>query len=442
MATSAQIRQQLVAALRSDLIGPGWDDGPRRHEQLSQPPSVWYTTGFLVPHVFQQEAERQTPDQQLNFADLAGEDDSNDAANRLEKKERDEDANDSLDQANQRRTWFPSSLGMSFILERGSTLEATVSWGEYSPPADGDDPRLWLRTPQRVPKILTIAGPGSSDDIPLEPNPEGLCLRWIARPAPRKLGYPSDQLSVSLFLLNKREPPKSNQIRFRDPLTAFQAELSLHCPQGFPPRRDPLQNAANQDKDEALAALQYRRDFCFASGHNVAVIAAGIEPERPDRAFTLTTTWLPTAEVMRVLPEPPATASTVPMGMEALADLARSEQILGVLQPMVTAYRGWITQQPKHPISETDQNDTAKQLRAEADECAKRIEAGIQLLADPLVREAFRTMNAVMARAQRQRAAFLAKVPPEQIGKASGTRTPSWRFFQLAFVLMNLPGLA
>ena len=40
MATSAEIRQQLVAALRSDLIGPGWDDRDRRHEPLSQPPSV------------------------------------------------------------------------------------------------------------------------------------------------------------------------------------------------------------------------------------------------------------------------------------------------------------------------------------------------------------------------------------------------------------------
>ena len=59
MATSAEIRQQLVAALRSDLIGPGWDDLARSHERLSQPPSVWYTTGFLVPHVFQQEAERR-----------------------------------------------------------------------------------------------------------------------------------------------------------------------------------------------------------------------------------------------------------------------------------------------------------------------------------------------------------------------------------------------
>ena len=49
MATSAEIRQQLVNALRMDLIGPSWDDTARRHEQLSHPPSVWYTTRFLVP---------------------------------------------------------------------------------------------------------------------------------------------------------------------------------------------------------------------------------------------------------------------------------------------------------------------------------------------------------------------------------------------------------
>lgn len=442
MATSAEIRQQLVAGLRSDLIGPSWTDVARRHEQLKQPPSVWYTTGFLVPHVFQQEAERQTADHQLTFAELGGEDDSNDAANRLERKENDDDANDSLDQANKRRTWFPSSLGMSFILERGASLQATVSWGDYIPPSESDTDKLWVRSPQQVPKPITIEGPGSSDDIPLEANPEGLCLRWIARPAPRKLGYPSDQLSVSLFLLNKREPPKANQIRYRDPLTAFQAELSLHCPQGFPPRRDALQKVTNQDNDEALAALQYRRDFCFASGHNVAVITGGIEPDRPDRAHTLTTTWLPTAEVRRVLPEPPSEAATVPMTMEALADLAQSEQIIAKLQPMVKAYRHWIARQPTHPIEDPALNETAKNLCSQAQDCADRIEAGIQLLSDPLVREAFRTMNGVMARAQRQRSAFSSQVPPEQMGKASGTRAPGWRFFQLAFVLMNLPGLA
>ena len=268
---------------------------------------------------------------------------------------------------------------MSFILERGSTLEATVTWGDYDPPTDADDLKLWLRSPQKAGQSFTIEGPGTSNDIPLEANPEGLCLRWIARKAPKKLGYPSEQLSVSLFLLNKRKPPEINQIRHRDPHTAFQVELSVHCSEGFPPRRDALQNASNQDNDEALAALQYRRDFCFASGHNVAVNAQGGAGERPDRVFTLTSTWLPTAEVMRVLPEPPVEARNVPMGMEALADLAKSEQVIDKLLPMVKAYRGWITQQPKHPVSDKHQNDTAKQLRAQAEDCAKRIENGIQL---------------------------------------------------------------
>ncbi|MFN7871933.1 MAG: hypothetical protein ACK5QQ_07015, partial [Cyanobacteriota bacterium] len=60
MTTSAEILQHLVDALGLDLIGPSWDDVARRHEHLPQPPSVWYTTGFLVPHVFEQEAGRTT----------------------------------------------------------------------------------------------------------------------------------------------------------------------------------------------------------------------------------------------------------------------------------------------------------------------------------------------------------------------------------------------
>ena len=157
MATSAEIRQQLVTALRSDLIGPGWDDRGRRHEQLSQPPSVWYTTGFLVPHVFQQEADRTGDEGQASYADLAGEDESNDAANRLEKKERDEDANDSLDQGNKRRSWFPSSLGMSFILERDPPSRPPSPGAITTHQLMVTTPTL-ARSPQKAEQSFTIAG--------------------------------------------------------------------------------------------------------------------------------------------------------------------------------------------------------------------------------------------------------------------------------------------
>ena len=36
MATSAEIRQQFVAALRSDLIGPGWDDMASRQSRVQR----------------------------------------------------------------------------------------------------------------------------------------------------------------------------------------------------------------------------------------------------------------------------------------------------------------------------------------------------------------------------------------------------------------------
>ena len=63
---------------------------------------------------------------------------------------------------------------------------------------------------------------------------------------------------------------------------------------------------------------------------------------------------------------------------------------------MVKAYRSWISQQPRHAVSDPEQIATASHLGELANECANRIEAGIRALADPQVREAFRTMNVVM----------------------------------------------
>jgi hypothetical protein len=442
MATSAQIRQQLVNALALDLIGPSSEDVARSRERLPQPPSIWYTTGFLVPNTFQEEAGRQQEGDIPSYADQAGEDPSNDATIRQEEREGDDDATGSQEESSSKRNWFPSSAGLSLIVEQGSQIEVTVTWGDYEAPEKGSDDKCWSRTPKQVPRNLTIDNLGPSPDIPLEPNPEGLCLRWIARRTPKQLGYPADQLSVSVFLLNKRAQSGGKQIRYRDPVSAFQVQLRLHCPQGFPPRRDALQQA-NKDGDERLAALQYRRDLCFATGHNVAVLADPgdvISVGTETRCTTLTTTWLPTASVSRVLPEKPA-GSQVPIGMAVLADLAKSELVIDRLLPMVQAYRSWIARQPREAVSEPEQIATASHLGELANECANRIEAGIRALADGQVREAFRTMNLVMDQAQRQRTAFTTKVKPEQLGDLPNTKAPEWRFFQLAFVLMNLPGL-
>ena len=103
MATSAQIRQQLVDALQLDLIGPGWDDMARRHEKLPQPPSIWYTTGVLVPNTFQEEAGRPPEGNVPSYADQAGEDPSNDASIRQEQRESDDDATGSQEESSSKR---------------------------------------------------------------------------------------------------------------------------------------------------------------------------------------------------------------------------------------------------------------------------------------------------------------------------------------------------
>jgi hypothetical protein len=255
------------------------------------------------------------------------------------------------EESSSKRNWFPSSVGLSLIVEQGSQIEVTVTWGDYNPPEPGAEDKDWIRAPKREVRTLTIDQLGVSPDIPLEPNPEGLCLRWIARRAPRTLGYPADQFSVSVFLLNKRAQSGGKQIRYRDPVSAFQVQLQLHCPQGFPPRRDALQQAS-KDGDERLAALQYRRDLCFATGHNVAVLVdpADVISSGPEsRCTTLSTTWLPTASVPRVLPEPPP-GIQVQLGMKVLADLAQSERVIDRLLPIVKAYRSWIAQQ-RPPVS-------------------------------------------------------------------------------------------
>ncbi|MFM6130599.1 MAG: hypothetical protein ACKPBV_18055 [Sphaerospermopsis kisseleviana] len=143
-----------------------------------------------------------------------------------------------------------------------------------------------------------------------------------------------------------------------------------------------------------------------------------------------------------MLPEPKRPPSQLHLGMAVLADLASGAGVIERLLPIVSAYREWIAEQPRHPVTDPEQEATASHLARLAEECANRIEAGIRALSDPLVREAFRTMNLVMDQAQRQRLAFTLPVAPERFGDQPNTSAPAWRFFQLAFILMSLPGLA
>jgi hypothetical protein len=149
---------------------------------------------------------------------------------------------------------------------------------------------------------------------------------------------------------------------------------------------------------------------------------------------------LPQAEVERVAPnEDEHLKSRVVFGMEALAERAADggTTLVKTLADLPVLYGYWIEAERKK-IGElaARRRETAERLIADMETARKRILDGIDILSrNDLARHAFRYMNLAVAMASRRRNAGASGDPAAQ-------RSPEWRPFQLAFILLNLAGLA
>jgi hypothetical protein len=403
-------------ALRLDLVGPDRGLGTP-DEVLPQPPSRWYLTGFLVPI--------DAPD-----ADRA-EEDSTEGVDEVGDAKGLDDAT-APEPAAARRAYLPSSIGMSLLVPADAgELNVTARWGDYKlhKPGDGHGGAAeWKRTPRE--EALTLAIPARTGQPVEKPVPRsgGLKLALSVRPVTAtgaEGGLPQGTRSLSLFLVNRRTPAPDER---RDEAFAFQAQLEVTV-QGCLVSRPDLRSLESDDMDERVADLQYHDDRECAVGHNVAT-----EAELKDgRCSTVRTSWMPQGQVEFVAP---ADIPGVELHMDALGELADGQDARARLGAFVEQYRQWIDgQRKKAPKSPRKRNETAEFLLKRADVAARRIDQGIALLGDPQVLEAFRITNRVMAVSARRRQGTLAKKDP-------ATVKPVWRPFQLAFILMNLPGMA
>ena len=426
-----EVRCQLLEALRLDLVGP--ENGTELEaEILPQAPSRWYLTGFLVPL---EAGEAQKSDETANddFDSPAAGGDATD-----------DDTTPEPPAA--RRAFFPSSIGLSLLVSKQTRqLRLEVNWGDYraeplDAPVDGEEspapevsgrmPLRWRREPHRVEMTLNLATETAKAVEHEVPDSDGLRVAVSVRPV-QALGIaegmvPDGTRSVSVFLVNHRIPGSDE---LRDERFIFQAGLAVHSAEPLIPRPN-LKGQATEEWDERVADLQYRDVYEYSVGHGIATHA---EIDAEGNCHTARTCWIPSAEVELVAP---AKILNVELRMDALAELADGPAAQKALGPFVKQYRDWIADQKKVlPSLTPKRREMAEALFQRASTAAKRIEDGIKVLDDKDALFAFRMANRVMAKAARRR------FGPMQGKEEAAVDAPTWRPFQLAFILMNLPGI-
>lgn len=411
------VRERLVQALQADLIGPfTTEEGPAGSEEiLPVAPSRWYLAGFLAPQ------EGNTPDAEdadsVNDVLAAGSESQAEDAGAEERPAK-------------RRMRFPASMGLSVFLPpgEGDALEVAVRYADYEKielAEETTDKRVlgWRRMPRGpIPISIPLQAAQLAEGIPV-PDSEGLMLRGELRET-SMAGLPPGTRVLSLFLVNERAPAKQD----RDQRFIFQVELELHFQAGFVPRPN-RRGEESHDSDLAVFALNFRKKMEWAVGHNVSVA----EPELEDgKVRSLRTTHLPRYEVR---PVEHRDFDGVTLGMAALAKLD-GKGLENALSPLVEAYGQWTDEQRDIPLDRESLIATRGDLVSKASRAKQRIATGITLLReDPQALRAFQLTNQAMHVAAMQ----LDRTRADR--RYKGEAVPKWRPFQIAFLLMNLPGI-
>lgn len=424
---SASVRDYLIKVLQLDLVGPDPEDEALQNERIQYAPSKWYLTGFLVPAEAPIEQRAQDTEEELDEPSepIHGADDAS-----------------TPERGSGKRVFLPSSAGLSVLADPVATrLDVKLTWGDYAPEENlqseearqGNSNRRkitsWVRTPHSRNLSIDLGSAIIGQQVPLDvPESGGLKIVYLIRETTvHQVDETKSVRAISLFVVNQRPPAKDDGLQ--DTAFTFQIRMSITTDRSFIPRFDP-RGLEDDDWDDRLADLHYRDVAEYAVGHNVSVRAETTK----NLCHRVHTEWMPQAVVERV---EPSQIPNVEFGMEALGNLQRAAQAQRALNPLVETYRNWIENQNRDTQKFSGRRrEVADELVRRARSAESRIQAGIDLLADPELLEAFSIANRAMAAAARRRIAQEDNRTPSEVNP------PAWRPFQLAYILMNLRGVA
>lgn len=211
-----------------------------------------------------------------------------------------------------------------------------------------------------------------------------------------------------------------------------------------------------EDAEERLMAMLYRRHVEFAVGHGVGVHVEAA-PDTPERAVRIEAAVIPAYEAPSTTPPTEPDADWNPafgrlagltLDMKVLAELDAGG-LRKALTPPVVAYEAWIDREeakienPQEGLAAF--RDVARAATANCRRTLKRIAEGLELLTqDAHACEAFRFMNRAMWLQQvhtlyAERVRRGESVDLER--DVDRVENRSWRPFQIAFILLNLPAV-
>lgn len=327
---------------------------------------------------------------------------------------------------------YPSTVGLTFGLTASTSQVAIeVEAHRYEPmDSDGDielgeDAVSSRGYAQRTSKWQRVSygpvvtpqdvRPGESAAIVLC---DGLELRMVVRP-PRE-----GVINVTIVLVNTFTRPEKGR---SDKYCWFRPVLRIRTLDGEFTERRPDRLFTHLDADERGGELLYREQRHLAVGHGVAVDWA-----ESTSVTQVETTFFPQHDLQLAQADRDDISG---LDMPSLAEPGVREP----LDRLVEAYETWIeSQELVIPALSELHKETARRHLAEARSAVRRMRSGIRLLeTNSDVDRAFRIMNAVMQqqRARQEMARRGLATPPDDV-------VGVWRPFQMAFILLNLEGLA
>lgn len=413
-------REDVKGWLERCLIGPFLESDD---ELLPIRPSEFYSCGVLYGHLEDMDNESthdEGSDDEENERPVFGVEDSDTSQNKASKTSR------------TCRYRPPSAVGLSFFVSRDIKIDVIVKAARYKKHEGSNGNNRWQRRslPINSEPDVTLEPPEneqqlenehqilSDDDLGEGENEKSAKLHVKWRP------YSNSSCEGYIITISVVNTAVAKEITHDEWEETHLFQLSFECHRQAgdinPYPRNKLHNMEREDKEFDLL---YSDKTIYAIGH-------GVSPDweffKDGKIKCIKASFIPSLEVPLMKTE----VSEIDDEILRLTRLAKtyqdSEKIRQSLYSFTEPYGIWIKKlQAKQKKTTKEESNVAENMLKRLEESADRMNAGIKCLGDPVVARAFSFAHKAMV----------------DYMKIRKVENPSWRPFQLGFLLQTLPSL-